>query len=95
MWNLKKRKRYKLTYLQNRNRLIDFENKFRVTKGMDCGVGISINQDFLKNYLQGSASVQDGATGTRGTLPFESPTPQKTPEKINIEEIVFSHCDVT
>ena len=31
IWNLKKW--YKLTYLQNRNRLIDIENKLRVTKG--------------------------------------------------------------
>ena len=31
MWNLKKR--YKWTYLQNRNRLTDIENKFVVTKG--------------------------------------------------------------
>ena len=34
MWNLKKL--YKLTYLQNRNRLTDFENKFMVTKGESC-----------------------------------------------------------
>ena len=32
MWNLKKKK-YKRTYLQNRNRLTDTENKFMVTKG--------------------------------------------------------------
>ena len=32
MWNLKK-KRYKWTYLQNRNRLTDIENKLMVTKG--------------------------------------------------------------
>ena len=31
MWNL--RKGYKWTYLQNRNRLTDIENKFMVTKG--------------------------------------------------------------
>ena len=31
MWNLKKW--YKWTYLQNRNRLTDTENKFTVTKG--------------------------------------------------------------
>ena len=31
MWNLKKW--YKWTYLQNRNRLTDLENKFTVTKG--------------------------------------------------------------
>ena len=33
MWNLKKRKQYKCTYLQKRNRLTDTENKFMVTKG--------------------------------------------------------------
>ena len=32
MWNLNK-ERYKWTYLQNRNRPIDIENKFMVTKG--------------------------------------------------------------
>ena len=31
MWNLKKK--YKLTYLQYRNRLTDIENKLRVPKG--------------------------------------------------------------
>ena len=31
MWNLKKW--YKWTYLQNRNRLADIENKLMVTKG--------------------------------------------------------------
>ena len=31
MWNLKKL--YKGTYLQDRNRLTDIENKLRVTKG--------------------------------------------------------------
>ena len=31
MWNLKKS--YKLTYLQNRGRLINIENKLMVTKG--------------------------------------------------------------
>ena len=31
MWNLKKR--YELTYLQNRNRPTDIENKPMVTKG--------------------------------------------------------------
>ena len=31
MWNLKRW--YKWTYLQNRNRLTDFENKLMVTKG--------------------------------------------------------------
>ena len=34
MWNLKKkRKRYKWTYLQNRNRLTDLENELMVTRG--------------------------------------------------------------
>ena len=36
MWNLKKW--YKWTYLQNRNRLTDIENKLMVTKG-DSGEG--------------------------------------------------------
>ena len=31
MWNLKKG--YKWTYLQNRNRVTDIENKFMVTEG--------------------------------------------------------------
>ena len=40
MWNLKK-KRYKLTYLQNTNRLTDIENKVMVTKGEEDGkIGI-------------------------------------------------------
>ena len=39
MWNLKK-KRYKWTYLQNRNRLTDIENKPMVTKG-ERGEGIN------------------------------------------------------
>ena len=29
----KKKKKYKWTYLQNRNRFIDLENKFMVTQG--------------------------------------------------------------
>ena len=37
MWNVKKR--YKWTYLQNRNRLIDIENKLMVTKGESWGGG--------------------------------------------------------
>ena len=37
MWNLNKR--YKWTYLQNRNRLIDIENKLMVTKGEGRGKG--------------------------------------------------------
>ena len=37
MWNLKKW--YKWTYLQNRNRLTDLENKFMVTKGERWGEG--------------------------------------------------------
>ena len=36
MWNLKK-KRYKWTYLQNRNRPTDIENKLIVTKGEGVG----------------------------------------------------------
>ena len=43
-WNLKKR--YVLTYLQNRNRLIDTENKFVVTKGDMRG---GIHQGFEMN----------------------------------------------
>ena len=39
MWNLKK-KCYRWTYLQNRNRLTDIENKFKVTKG-ESGGGIN------------------------------------------------------
>lgn len=35
MWNLNKW--YKQTYLQNRNRLTDVENKLRVTKGERVG----------------------------------------------------------
>ena len=38
MWNLKKW--YKWTYLQNRNRLTDVENKLKVTKG-EGGGGIN------------------------------------------------------
>ena len=37
------KKTYKLTYLQNRNRLTDIENKFMVTKGEESG-GV-INQE--------------------------------------------------
>ena len=34
MWNLKKKKKMiQMTYLQNRNRLTDIENKLMVTKG--------------------------------------------------------------
>ena len=46
MWNLKKG--HKRTYLQNRNRLTDFENKLTVTKGnrwaegMDWWLGIGV-----------------------------------------------------
>ena len=46
MWNLKKR--HKRTYLQNRKRLTDFENKLTVTKGnrwaegMDWWLGIGV-----------------------------------------------------
>ena len=36
MWNLKK-KWYKQTYLQNRNRITDVENKLMVTKGEGGG----------------------------------------------------------
>ena len=40
MWNLKKKKWYKWTYLQNRNRLTDIENKHMVTK-VERGEGIN------------------------------------------------------
>ena len=39
MWNLKKC--HKWTYLQNRNRLTDIDNKLMVTKGERGGGGIS------------------------------------------------------
>ena len=39
IWNMKKR--YKWTYLQNRNRLTDIENKLTVTKGERGGGGIN------------------------------------------------------
>lgn len=46
---MESKKGYKCTYLQNRNRFIDFENNLRVTKGdrweergMDWGFGIGI-----------------------------------------------------
>ena len=38
---LKKKKWYKWTYLQNRNRLTDLEIKFMVTKGEMWGEGIN------------------------------------------------------
>ena len=41
MQNLKKKKWYKWTYLQNRNRLTDLENKLMVTGGEGCGSGDS------------------------------------------------------
>ena len=37
MWN--QEKRYKWTYLQNRNRPIDKENKLMITKGERMGMG--------------------------------------------------------
>ena len=37
MWNLKKKKRYKWTYLQNRGRPTDIEHKFLVTEGESRG----------------------------------------------------------
>ena len=33
MWNLKKKKKYKWTHIQNRNRPTDIENILMVTKG--------------------------------------------------------------
>ena len=47
MWNRKKG--YKWTYLQNRNRLKDIENKLMVTKGDSSGGGVvvaEINYEF-------------------------------------------------
>ena len=43
MWNLKKKKRrYERTYLQNRNRSTDLENKLMVTKGEKEGNKLGI-----------------------------------------------------
>ena len=39
MWNIKKY--HKWTYLQNRNRVTDVENKLMVTKGKSAGWGIN------------------------------------------------------
>ena len=33
MWNLKNKKKYKWTYLQNRNGLTDSKNRLEITKG--------------------------------------------------------------
>ena len=33
MWNLKEKKKYKWTYIKNRNRPTDIENRLMVTKG--------------------------------------------------------------
>ena len=41
IWNLEQRKRYKWTYLQNRNRPTDIENKPVVTKEERDGGGIN------------------------------------------------------
>ena len=41
MWTLILKKRYKWTYLQNRNRLTDIENKHMVTKGETWCRGIN------------------------------------------------------
>ena len=41
LWNLKKKKRYKWTYIQNRNRPTDIEDKLTVTKGDRVGGGIN------------------------------------------------------
>ena len=37
MWNLKKKKKKRGGYVQNRNRLTNIENKLTVTKGKDGG----------------------------------------------------------
>ena len=42
LWNLKQW--YKETYLQNRNRLTDVENKLMVTKGQSGGDKVRINR---------------------------------------------------
>ena len=48
MWNLKKW--YKRTYLQNRNKLTDTENKLMVTKVKG---GVGINYEFeINRYIQ-------------------------------------------
>ena len=49
MWNLKKG--YKWTYLQNRNRLTDFENKLLVTKGERWWEGIDWVWDWHMHTL--------------------------------------------
>ena len=41
MWNLKKKKWYQWTYLENRDRLTDFENKLMVKKGERWQGGIN------------------------------------------------------
>ena len=38
---MESKKQYKWAYLQNRNRLMDIENKLMVTKGEKCGGGIN------------------------------------------------------
>ena len=42
MWNPKKKKRYKCTYLQNRNRHTDKEDKLMVTKSGKGGADKSV-----------------------------------------------------
>ena len=49
MWNLKKW--YKLTYLRNRNRVTDVENKLMVTKGERHGVGGGLRRSRLEKLI--------------------------------------------
>ena len=56
---------YKWTYSQNRNRLIDIENKFMVTRGESVGGGI--NQEFGVDhciYFSGGSHGQESACNT-------------------------------
>ena len=56
MWNLKID--YKWTYLQNRNRLRDFDSKLMITKeegwqGMDWVLGIGIGTLYMERLMIG------------------------------------------
>ena len=56
----KKKKRYKSTYLQNRSRLTDSENKLVVTKGggMDWDLGLATAHFRLWNGWSAGPAVQ-------------------------------------
>ena len=54
MWNLKKW--YNWTYIQNRNRPTDIENKLMVTKG-EKGGGISWNHIYFKIGCNGNVKI--------------------------------------